>query len=78
MVESVRSSDGTEIVFDRSGDGPPLVLVVTHSPTAPRRRRSAPVCETPSPSTSTTGVDAEIAATPLPTQSTGRLRISPP
>jgi pimeloyl-ACP methyl ester carboxylesterase len=27
-MERVRSSDGTEIVFDRSGDGPPLVLVV--------------------------------------------------
>jgi len=25
---SVRSSDGTEIAFERSGDGPPLVLVV--------------------------------------------------
>ncbi|HEY2161070.1 MAG TPA: alpha/beta hydrolase [Solirubrobacteraceae bacterium] len=28
MIEKVRSSDGTEIAFDRSGDGPPLVLVV--------------------------------------------------
>jgi pimeloyl-ACP methyl ester carboxylesterase len=27
-MERVRSSDGTEIAFDRSGDGPPLVLVV--------------------------------------------------
>ena len=27
-MSSARSSDGTEIVFDRSGDGPPLVLVV--------------------------------------------------
>jgi pimeloyl-ACP methyl ester carboxylesterase len=27
-METVRSSDGTEIAFDRSGDGPPLVLVV--------------------------------------------------
>ena len=27
MTETVRSSDGTTIAFDRSGDGPPLVLV---------------------------------------------------
>ena len=27
MTETVRSSDGTAIAFDRSGDGPPLILV---------------------------------------------------
>lgn len=27
MTDTVRSSDGTTIAFDRSGDGPPLVLV---------------------------------------------------
>jgi pimeloyl-ACP methyl ester carboxylesterase len=27
MKDTVRSSDGTTIAFDRSGDGPPLVLV---------------------------------------------------
>ena len=27
-MEKVRSADGTEIVVDRSGEGPPLVLVV--------------------------------------------------
>lgn len=77
-MEKARSSDGTEIAFDRSGAGPPLVLVVG----AFSDRSSMKAVEAGLRDAFTVyAYDRRgrgTAATPLRTRSSARSRTSPP
>ena len=76
ITTEVASRDGTKIAFDVSGDGPPLILIAGHYPTA-LRLPAWSSCSRPSSRSSTTTVaGAARASTRRPTLSNARSRIS--
>ena len=68
-MHTITSADGTPIAYDRTGAGPPLVLVggAFSSAATPARSSSPNSWQPTSPSTATTAAAAATAATPPPT-----------
>ena len=75
-METVYSADGTKLAFDRCGEGPPVIMVVgafnTRETTAPLARASLRA----SPSSTMIAAAGATAATPSPTPSNARSKIS--